>query len=87
MLRIKIICFTLTKHKKTLCYNEENPDIKNKSILYLGYIDDIFMIWTWAKQELLIFLEKLNSKHKTLEFEHNISHGNVSFFDALIKNR
>ena len=63
------------------------PDIKNKSILYLGYIDDIFMIWTWAKQELLIFLEKLNSKHKTLEFEHNISHGNVSFFDALIKNR
>ena len=39
------------------------PYIKNKSILYLRYIDDIFMIWTWTKQELLICLEKLNSKH------------------------
>ena len=33
------------------------PYIKNKSILYLQYIDDIFMIWTGTKQELLIFLE------------------------------
>ena len=32
------------------------PYIKNKSILYLRYIDDICMIWTGTKQELLIFL-------------------------------
>ena len=43
-------------------------DIKNKSILYLQYIDDIFMIWTGTKQELPIFLEKLNRKHKTIKF-------------------
>ena len=53
------------------------PYIKNKSILYLRYIDDIFMIWTGTKQELLIFLEKLNSKH-------NISNSNKSFLDTLI---
>ena len=60
------------------------PYIKNKSILYLRYIDDIFMIWTGTKQELLIFLENLNRKHKTIKFEHNISHSRTSFLDTLI---
>ena len=60
------------------------PYIKNKSILYLRYIDDIFMIWTGTKQVLLIFLENLNSKHKTIKFEHNISHSKTLFFDTLI---
>ena len=60
------------------------PYIKNKSILYLRYIDDIFMIWTGTKQELLIFFENLNSKHKTIKFEHNISHSRISFLDTLI---
>ena len=60
------------------------PYIKNESILYLQYIDDIFMIWTRTKQELLIFLEKLNNKHKTIKFEHNISNSNISVLDTLI---
>ena len=60
------------------------PYIKNKSILCLRYIDDIFIIWTGTKQELLIFLEKLNSKHKTIKFEHNISNSNISFYITLI---
>ena len=45
------------------------PYIKNKSVLYLQYIEDIFMMWTGTKEELVIFLEKLNSKHKTIKFE------------------
>ena len=60
------------------------PCNKNKSILYLRYIDDIFMIQTGTKQELLIFLENLNSKHKAIKFEHNISYNNTSFLDTLI---
>ena len=40
------------------------------------------MIWTGTEQELLIFLENLNSKHKTIKFEHNISH--ISFLDTLL---
>ena len=60
------------------------PYIKNKSMLQLRYIDDIFMIWTGTKQELLTFLEKLDSKHKTIKFEHKISHINISFLDTLI---
>ena len=42
------------------------------------------MVWTGTKQELLIYLEKLNSKHKTIKFEHNISHRNISFLDTLV---
>ena len=42
------------------------------------------MIWTETKRELLIFLEKLNSKHKTIKFEHNISNRSISFLDTLI---
>ena len=42
------------------------------------------MIWTGTKQELLIFLEKLNSKYKTIKFEHNILNSNISFLDMLI---
>ena len=53
--------------------------IKNISILYLRYIDDIFMIWTRTKPELLVLLENLNSEHKTIKFEHNISHSKISF--------
>ena len=60
------------------------PYIKNNSILYLQYMDDIFMIWRGTKQELLIFLETLNSKHKTIKFEHNISHSTISFLDTCI---
>ena len=60
------------------------PSFKKKSILYLRYIDDIFKIWTGTKQELPIFFEKLNSKHKTIKSEHNISHSNISFLDTLI---
>ena len=60
------------------------PYIKNKSILYLRYIHNIFMIWTKIKQELLIILEDLNSKHKTIKFEHTISHNRISFLDTLV---
>ena len=58
--------------------------IKNKSILYLQYINIIFMIWTGIKQELLIFLENLNSKHNAIKFQHNISHRKISFLDTLV---
>ena len=60
------------------------PYIKNNSILYLQYIHDIFTIRTRTEPELLIFLEKLNKKHKRIKFEHNISHNNIQFLDTLI---
>ena len=35
---------------------------KNNSILYLRDINDLFMIWTEIKEELLVFLENLYIK-------------------------
>ena len=55
------------------------PYIKNKSILYLRYIDHISMIWTRTKHELPTFLEKLNSKHNSIKLEYKIS--NISLLD------
>ena len=61
---------------------------KNKSIPYLQYINDIFMIWTGKKQELLVFLEILTSKHKKIKFEHNILQNNISLLNTFIyKNK
>ena len=64
------------------------PYIKKKLLLYFGYINHIFMILTETKQELIIFFESLNSKHKTIKSEYNISHSNISILDTLIyKNK
>ena len=48
------------------------PYIKEKSLLYLRYIDDIFMIWKGTKVELITFIKELNDKHKTIKFDFQI---------------
>ena len=58
--------------------------LKTKSIPYLQYIDDMFMIWRGTEQELHVFLKKSNSKQKTIKFELNISDSDISFLDTLI---
>lgn len=58
---------------------------KSKINQYCTY--NISMIYSWygqgAKQELLLFLENLNNKYKTIKFEHNISPSNISFLNIL----
>ena len=56
------------------------PYIKNKSILYLRYINNIFMIWTGMKQKLFVFLENLNTKHNQAIQSHS---KNVPFSQVL----
>ena len=41
------------------------PYIKEMSLLYLRYIDDVFMIWKGTKAELMTIIKDLNEKHKT----------------------
>ena len=44
------LCSSIRKHFMTKFEKQHiYPYIKNKSILYLRYIDDIFMIWTETK--------------------------------------
>ena len=60
------------------------PYIKEKSLLYLRYIDDIFMIWKGTKVELITFIKELNEKHKTIKFDFQISPRKIAFLDAML---
>ena len=58
--------------------------IKEKSLLYLRYIDDMFMIWKGTKVELITFIKELNEKHKTVKFDFQISLRKIAFLDAVL---
>ena len=68
--------------------------IKKMSLLYLSYIDDIFMIWKGTKPELMsfitagdeivTFMKNLNEKHKTIKFDFEFSSRKIAFLDAML---
>ena len=39
------------------------PLIKNKSVIYFQYIDNIFMVWIKSKNELRQFMNGINQRH------------------------
>ena len=45
------------------------PYIRDKTKMFLRFIDDLFMIWTGSEQELLDFMSDLNKKHPSIKFE------------------
>ena len=45
------------------------PFNHGKALLFQRYIDDIFMIWNRANEELVLFIDELNKKHKTIKFD------------------
>ena len=59
-----------------MAYFEEKfiyPLIDAKTLLYLRFIDDIFMIWTKSEKDLIEFLNELNTKHTSIKFEFKYS--------------
>ena len=52
--------------------------IKEMSLLYLRYIDDIFMMWKGTKAELMTFIKKLKDKHETIKLNLQISQRRIS---------
>ena len=50
-----------------------NPLIKNKSILFLQFIDDIFMQWIKSEQKLRNFRNLTNQKHQSIKFDLKFS--------------
>ena len=45
------------------------PFNHGKALLFQRYIDDIFMIWNGTNAELVLFIDELNKKHKTITFD------------------
>ena len=46
------------------------PLIKGKSILFLRYIDDIYMVWTKSEKQLKGFMSEPNQKYTSVKFDH-----------------
>ena len=59
------------------------PTKKEKVRKFLGFIDDLFMIWTDTEEELLKFINELNQKHKTIKFDFKYSKTKIVFLYVL----
>ena len=60
--------------------NYVHPLIKDKSVLFLRYIDDIFMVWTKSEKQLTDFMSELNQKHPSIKFDCK----QIEFLDTLV---
>ena len=60
------------------------PRIRGKALLYLRYIDDIFLIWKGTKEELVNFITEINTVHESIKFDVNYSTSNVNFLDTTV---
>ena len=51
--------------------------------MFLRFIDDLFMIWTGSKQELLELMNDLNKKHPLIKLEFKYSQTTIELLDVL----
>ena len=56
-----------------------------KPLLWLRFIDDIFMIWTHGDDNLTEFITYLNSIHPTIKFTPESSLTQINFLDTTVK--
>ena len=58
------------------------PFLGGLLLSYLRFIDDIFFISTGSKDQLITFLNDLNTKHNSIKFEYKISQSNIFNLDT-----
>ena len=56
-----------------------------KPVIWLRFIDDIFMIWTNGEDNLSKFISYLNEIHPTIKFTHESSPTQIDFLDTTVK--
>ena len=56
-----------------------------KPLIWLRFIDDIFMIWTHGEGTLNEFITYLNGIHPTIKFTHELSTTQINFLDTTVK--
>ena len=71
------------KFEETFFY----PLINKKSLLYLRYIVDIFLIWTGTKEELDKLMNHLNKIHPSIKFDYENSNKEINFLDTFVYKR
>ena len=60
------------------------PLTKDKSVLFLRYTDDIFMIWTKSEKHLKDFTSELNQRHASIKFDYKFDCKQIEFLDILL---
>ena len=54
-------------------------------LIWLRFLDDIFMVWNHKEQEFHEFISKINKFHDTIKFTFNYSNKEATFLDVNIK--
>ena len=54
-------------------------------LIWLRFLDDIFMIWDHSEQDLQDFISKINKFHDTIKFTFNYSKTEATFLDVNIR--
>ena len=72
-------CHTMGDFEETFVYTYDK-----QPILYLRFIDDIFMIWQHDMPSLLDFIHHINTRMENITFTHEISQDKVSFLDTWV---
>ena len=56
----------------------------HKPLIWLRYIDDVFLIWTHGQEELEKFVNYCNSRHPTIKFTTERSTQSIPFLDVMV---
>ena len=54
-------------------------------LVWLRFLDDIFLIWQYSEKELLGFIEYLNNVHPSIKFTYHYCDENAAFLDEKIE--
>ena len=60
------------------------PLIKDKSIIFLRYKCDTFMVWTKSEKQVKDFMSELNQKHLSIKFDYKFDCKKTEFLDTLV---
>lgn len=53
-------------------------------VIWLRYVDDVFMLWKGTHEHLIEFMTGLNSKHDLIEFTLNANRDKIEYLDVEI---
>lgn len=55
-----------------------------KPLLYLRYLDDIFIIWTHTEEDFKSFFKTLNEHSESIKLKSTVSHSSIDFLDVTV---
>ena len=51
-----------------------------RSLVWFGYIDDVYFIWTHGPDKLVSFITEFNNYHPNIKFIYESNNENMTFF-------